>query len=272
MERNLYYPIVATLLLTCHFPSFARSSENIQHAASQSFLNSSGNWFITLGAGAQFPDLHSNMNTENGSRFPPSSNNDRYSISDNNGAVIAASAGRRWQNTHFWFPSYSLGVFWQYFFQTNIHGKITQYSLPEFANYNYKIDIASNIVLASGKINLFKYGLFSPYVNGGLGSSFNNVSNFRETVLPGETPRVSPGFRNANSSEFAYNVGLGIDLQFMSQLIFSVGYIYQNLGPVSTGIGVNTWSSQSLSPGTYQSNEVLVTATYIFDREKKVLK
>jgi opacity protein-like surface antigen len=267
MKRNLYFPISAILLLSCHSLSFARSAENKQHATSRSFVNSSGNWFIALGAGAQFPYWQSNMNTSNGA-VPSPSSKDRYSISNNNGAVIAASIGRRWQTTNLWFPSYSLGIFWQYFFQTNIHGKITQYSLPKFTTYNYKIDSSSNMVLAAGKVNLFKYGLFSPYVNGGIGSSFNNVSNFRETVLSRVTPRVSPGFRNANSSEFAYNVGAGIDLQFMPQLILSVGYIYQNLGPVSSGIGVSTWSSQSLSLGTYQSNEVLATATYIFDKVK----
>ncbi|KTC90018.1 hypothetical protein OQJ18_05950 [Fluoribacter dumoffii] len=272
MKWNLFYPGITALLLVCHGQSFSRDNEMTRNPVPHSVSPTQNNWFVSLGGGAQFPDLNSHMKVNNGSGFPHPFDYDRYAITSDNGGVIAASAGRRWQNDSFWFPSYSLSVFWQYFFKTHLRGEITQYSLPEFTNYNYNLDFTSNLLLASGKINLFRYGIFSPYVNGGIGSSFNDVSNYREHALAGITPRVSPGFRGSNTSEFAYNIGAGIEVQFLPQLIFSLGYIYQDLGPVSGGKGVDTWTEQSLNPGSYRSNEVLVTATYLFGAEKNDIK
>lgn len=267
MRWNLFYSTAITLLLVIGNPSFSKNIKNIQNGLPPSIFNSQGNWFISLGGGGQFPDLNSHMKVNNNSGFPEPFDHDRYSISNNNGGVIAASIGRHWQNNNFWLPSYSLGLFWQYFFKTHIHGEITQYSLPEFTNYNYNLDFVSKLLLASGKINLFQYRIFSPYINGGIGSSFNNVSNYCEKAFSGVTPRVSPEFRDSNISEFAYNLGAGIDIQVLPQLILSVGYLYQDLGPISSGNGVNAWAEQSLNPGSYRSNEVLVTATYLFGRK-----
>ncbi|KTD41582.1 outer membrane protein [Legionella parisiensis] len=272
MKWNLFYSATFTLLLVISSPSFSKDIENVQNGVPPSIFNSQGNWFISLGGGAQFPDLNSHMKVNNDSGFPEPFDYDRYSITNDNGGVIAASVGRRWQNNNFWLPSYSLGLFWQYFFKTHINGEITLYSLPEFTNYNYNLDFTSNLLLASGKISLFQYGIFSPYINGGIGSSFNNVSNYSEKAFSGVTARVSPGFRSSNTSEFAYNVGAGIDMQILPQLILSVGYLYQDLGPISSGNGIDTWTGQLLNPGSYRSNEVLVTATYLFGKESHFVK
>ncbi len=272
MKWNLFYPGITALLLVCHSPSFSKNVQNTQSPQPQSIFSAQGNWFVSLGGGAQFPELNSHTKVNNGSEFPDPYNYDQYSINNDNAGVIAASAGRRWQNNNFWFPSYSLSIFWQYFFKTHISGEITQYSLPEFTDYTYNLDFTSNLLLASGKINLFQYGIFSPFVNGGIGSSFNNVSNYNEKALAGVTPRVSPAFRDSNTSEFAYNIGAGIDVQLLPQFILSVGYIYQDLGPISSGNGVDTWSGQSLNLGSYRSNEVLITATYLFGKEKSFIK
>lgn len=264
MKWNLFYPSIAAFLLVCHNASFSKNAGYVQNPSMQSVFSAQGNWFISLGAGVQFPELHSNIQVNNGSEFSAPYNYDRYSINNNNGAVLAASVGRRWQNDNIWFPSYSLSIFWQYFFKTQLHGKITQYSLPQFTNYNYNLDFTANLLLISGKMNLFKHGMFSPYINGGIGSSFNKVSNYNETALAGVTPRVSPGFRTANTSEFAYNIGAGVDVHFLPQFILSLGYIYQDLGPYSSGNGVGAWSNQSLNSGSYHSNEILVSMTYLF--------
>ncbi|HHF7366579.1 TPA: outer membrane protein [Legionella bozemanae] len=267
MKWNLFYSTTLTLLLVIGNPSFSKNIKNIQNGLTPSIFNSQGNWFISLGGGTQFPALNSYMKVNNDSEFPEPFNRDRYSITNDNGGLIAASVGRRWQNNNFWLPSYSLSLFWQHFFKMHIRGEITLYSLPEFTNYNYNLDFVSNLLLASGQINLFQYGIVSPYINGGIGSSFNHVSNYSEEAFSGVTPRVSPGFRGSNTSEFAYNVGVGIDMHILPQLMLSVGYLYQDLGPISSGHGIATWTEQLLNPGSYRSNEVLVTATYLFGKE-----
>lgn len=115
MKWNLFYPCITALLLVCHNTSFSQNSEYVQKPSLQSVFNAQGNWFISLGAGVQFPELHSQIQVNNGSVFSAPYNYDQYSITSDNGAVIAATVGRRWQNDHIWFPSYSLGLFWQYF-------------------------------------------------------------------------------------------------------------------------------------------------------------
>ncbi|QMT60009.1 outer membrane protein [Legionella sp. PC997] len=272
MKRNLFYFGITTLLFVCQSPSFSKNIDNIQNSLHHSLSNAQGSWFISLGGGAQFPELNSHTKVNNGSGFPAPYSADRYSIRDNNGGVVAVSAGRRWQNESIWFPSYSLSIFWQYFFTTHISGEITQYSLPQFTNYKYNLDFTSNLLLASGKINVMRYGIFSPFINGGIGSSFNNASNYNESAFAGVTPRVSPEFRNSNTSEFAYNIGAGVDVQLLPQLFLSVGYIFQDLGPLASGNGVNTWTGESLTLGSYRTNEVLITATYLFGKEKNFIK
>lgn len=263
MKRNFFYPGIAALLLTCNAPVFSKNNGNKFLAP---ILNSQGNWFITLGAGVQYPQWHNPMKINNGSGFPAPNNKDLYSTKNQNEAIIALSVGRSWHRDAFWFSSYSFGVFWQHFFRTHLGHSITQYSLPEFTNYEYKWDLTANVLLAAAKLNLFQYKKISPYINGGIGSSFNRTSGYKETALAGVTPRVSPGFANFSTSEFAYNAGIGVDLQLTSQFFVSVGYNYQNLGQISSGPGKGTWSTQSLNPGSYHSNEVLVSVSYLFGK------
>jgi len=261
MKWNLFYSAVAVLLLGHHTVSFSEHTENIKKSW-QPFSNTQGDWFLTFGAGAQFPELHSHTYVANGSEPPQAY--DQYSIKNDNNAVITVSAGKRWQQNTVWFPAQSLGVYWQYLFKTDVHGTIAQYSLPELTNYNYHLNLSSNILLLSGKLNLLQYGKCSPFVNGGVGSAFNRVSNYNETVLSGIIPRVSPGFRNTTTSAFAYNLGAGLDLQIIPQWIFSLGYIFQDLGSVSSGAGVTTWSKEQFHLGNYHTNEILITTSYLF--------
>lgn len=263
MKRKFFYPSIAALLLAYNVPGFTKTPDNNLLAP---LFNSPGNWFVSFGAGAQHPQWHSIMKVNNGSDFPVPYNIDLYSTKNQSEAVIALSVGRRWHRDSFWLPSYSLGAFWQYFFRTHLGKTITQYSDPEFTNYKYNWDLTANLLLASAKVNLFQYKMLAPYVNGGIGSSFNRTSDYKEKALAGVTPRISPQFSKFSTSEFAYQVGAGIDLQLTSQVLVSVGYNYQDLGQISSGSGKETWSNQSLNPGSYHSNEVLVSIHYLFEK------
>lgn len=268
MKWNFVYPSISALLLALNTSSFANTPNN----KLLPILTSPGNWFITLSAGEQYPQWNNPIKIDNGSDLPTPYNKDLYSTKSNSEAVIALGLGRRWKRDDFWLPSYSVGVFWQYFFRANLGHTITQNSIPEFTNYTYDWMLTSNLLLASAKLNLFQYGKISPYINGGIGSSFNRTSDYKEMPLPNVTARVSPNFGNFSTSEFSYNIGAGIDVQVMPHFIASVGYIYQDLGQVSSGPGKGTWSNQSLNPGSYHSNEWLVSLTYLFGENKNVSK
>jgi opacity protein-like surface antigen len=265
MKRYFFYSSIPALLLTLTTQTF---SQPIENPLFPTLFNSPGNWFITLGAGEQYPQWDNPIKVDTGLAAPH--NKDYYSTKNKNEAVVALSLGRRWKREEFWLPAYSFGVFWQYFFRTNLGHCATLYSLPDVTTYSYNWQLTSNLLLASAKLNLFEYGKLSPYVNGGIGSSFNRTSGYKERPLPAVTPRVSPAFGNFSTSEFSYHLGVGLDLQVMPQLIASLGYIYQDLGPTSSGPGKGSWSNQSLNPGSYRSNEVLVSLSYLFGEKNNV--
>lgn len=247
----------------------ALSSESVPSAAIISPVtpvsHSNANWFMAIGSGAEFPLASANMYVKNGSFYPPPFDTDIYSATQNASAsaLLNATVGRRWTRESKWFPAYSLGLFYQHSFTGNAGGTVTQYSDPEFTNYNYHWNPSSDILLASIKLNLYDKNQFSPYVTAGLGGAFNQ-SHYNETALPDVTPRISPDF-SGSSNQFAYNAGAGLDFRATNHLIINVGYLYQNLGNIS-GKGKGTWSSTSLNIGSYGLNEVVVGGTYLFNK------
>lgn len=229
-------------------------------------LSSTGNWYGAVGAGVQFPGSISDMVVNNNSGFPAPYNQDLYAIDTKSGAVVALSAGYRWERDDFWIPAYSAGVSWQYYFNTQVGNTIMQNSIPEFLNYNYTWNVQSNLVLATAKVNIVQYDHISPYVNAGIGAALNNASGYSETALANVTPRISPGFADNTASQFAYQIGTGIDVQVTPQIILSLGYNYQNLGNLASGSGVGTWADKTLGSGSYGSNEVLASVNYLFGK------
>jgi opacity protein-like surface antigen len=225
-----------------------------------------GHWFASVGVGGAFPQLKSSLSVNNGSGFPAPYNEDRYSTTNNSEVIIGASAGRRWHQEDVWLPAVSFGGSYQHFFTTAAGGTVMQNSLPDFTNYNYQWGVSSNVVLATATLNLFQYNKISPYVNVGLGAAFNHANGYSESALPGVTPRISPNFAENTSGNFAYNLGVGVDLQPMPQFMASLGYLYQDLGAVSSGVGTQTWSGQSLRLGSYASNTLFMHVTYLFNR------
>lgn len=230
-------------------------------------IHDRANWFISIGAGVQFPEFNPSITVNNNSGFPHPYNEDIYSTIQNSKAVIGAEGGRRWERDSRWLNAYSLGLFYQYFFATNAGRTVMQYSLPEFTNYNVSWNLSSNLLLATAKLNLFEsVSKVSPFINGGMGVAFNHSSDYAEFALSGVTPRVSPGFANNTTSQFAYALGVGIDYQIRPPLVVSLGYNYQNLGKFSSGAGMGSWIGQSLHLGTYQSNNVFVAISYILEK------
>ena len=223
------------------------------------------NWVITLGAGMQFPHFNSSMSVNNGSNFPPPANEDVYTTSTNHQPILEAEIGRRWERDSTWIPSYSLSLAYKYLLATNIGHTVKQYSSPAFTNYNYTWNFSANILLATAKINLVKYGCLSPYINGGIGWSYNRSSDYSEKAIAGVTPRTSPNYGSQTNTQFAYNVGAGIDVQLDKNLILFAGYEYLNLGNVSGSDGSGSWSGQSLSLGRYSTNLVMVGISYLFE-------
>lgn len=266
MKWNFFSSSTAILFLVCNNPVFSQDIEGSFFGAS---WNRPGNWFISLGAGQQYPQWHNPMKVANNTAVSTASNKDLFSTKNQSEPVINVAFGRRWAHDSQWFPSYSLSAQWHYFFRTHIGNMIIQSSPPSVAYYKYNWDLTANMLLASAKINLFQYKKLSPYVHVGIGSSFNRTSSYKERPAVGSTPRQSPQFSNFSTNEFAYNAGVGIDLQLTPKLSISAGYSYQDLGQISSGPGKAAWSNQALNPGSYHSNELLISMSYLFQQSSE---
>ena len=222
-----------------------------------------GNWYIAAELGPQWSSIDKHITVDNGSGYPAPYNLDQYSTKTATQPFIGFEGGYRWQKAGTWLPAYSLGLRYKHAFAKDIGLQITQYSLPEFTNYNYDWQISSDVVLAAAKLSLFKCGQLFPYLSGGVGVAFNHASKFSETALAGVTPRLSPLFHSRTRNEFAYTLGAGVDWQAYPQLIASLGYEFQDVGRAYSGYGVGTWDGNILNSGSYQSNSLLLRATYL---------
>lgn len=227
--------------------------------------NTNGKAFIGAYVGVQRPSTNNHSTVNNGSGYPSPLNVDRYSRTFNTSADAAVEAGYRKYRDQFFIPEYAVSLRYQHTFATDIGNQVMQYSLPEFTNYNYTWDIASDILLAMAKVNLISWHHIMPYISGGAGITFNRATNYAEKALSGVTARYSPGYTNITTTRFAYDLGAGFDFQVMPQLLMTLGYDFQSLGNVPSGEGVATWSGTRLMANHYHSNSVMLGFNYLFN-------
>lgn len=235
--------------------------------AKSTFANlAQGQIVFTAGAGQQYPQFNSKMYVNNGSGAAPPFNRDLYTTKQNFQPLVLAALAYRIKRDNEWFSAYSLGLQYQHNFSANVGDKVLQYSDPAFYNYDASWSVASDIFFIVAKLNVFEYSIVSPYLHAGAGFSFNNAGNYSEAVRAGVTaPRVNPGFASYTTTNFAYSLGAGVDFQATPKIIISAQYQYQNLGNVKSGNGNAAWSTQSLDLGTYSTNAVLLSLSYLID-------
>ena len=226
----------------------------------------SSSGFLGVQGATLWPILPNNIQVNNGSGYAYPLNMDTYFTHDDVQGAIGFVVGRMWKRNTTWMPYYSIGGRYQHIFSGNITGNIAQYSLPEFENYAYSWSVAINTLTAFLKVDLVEYAKTLPYLEGGLGVSFNQAQNYLETPYPGVPPRISPNYGPSSHASFAYHFGAGLDFKVFDSCTASLGYEYQNLGKVNsgTGQGIN-WGAQRLALGNYQANTLLVRLSYIFD-------
>ncbi|MDI1352640.1 MAG: outer membrane beta-barrel protein [bacterium] len=219
-------------------------------------------WFVGMQSGAFWADLPSGLTVNNGAPYASPYNLDQYSLNDKTTATLSLLAGYKWNTLNQWLPGYAVALNYQHFFANNVNGSITQYSLPQFTNYNYSLDVNSDVFSLYSKFDLFHYARLIPFLDLGLGVAMNHANSYGEIALPGVTPRESPRYRNHTESNFAYRLGFGVDYVIKPNLLVSLSYAYQDLGSVHSGNGVTTWSRERLQLGHYKGNSVNFGLTY----------
>lgn len=220
-------------------------------------------WYLGASVSAVWASLPDNMTVNNGGPVPY--DNDLFSVSHGRDTALAIQAGYEWQRPTSWLPVYSLGLQYEHFWVHSMSGTITQYSLPEFLNYSYSWDNQIDTISLYTKLHLLECGLLRPFVTGGVGLAINRSGQYYESAFVGATQRYSPGFGRHTQTNLAYNLGVGIEYSFSSELGLSLAYTYENLGDLRSGNGVNTWAADYLTLKNFQVNMLTVGMTYRFD-------
>jgi opacity protein-like surface antigen len=230
------------------------------------WLDERSNWYLQALVGAERPLVVNTMTPNNGFPFFPPNNVDSFFTKTRWAVAAGAGAGKRFQTGNHWIPAYSLGLRYQHYFKTNVGQQVSEFSEPDFTDYTYNWTISSDIVMFAIKMNLVQWGHFSPFINGGAGWSFNHATNFYETPLPGVDPRPDPGFLSNTTCRFTYSFGAGVDWQIHDKFIVSLDYEFQDMGALYSGNGANNFGSSNLFSKTYQSNNILLSLTYLLGK------
>ncbi len=53
----------------------------------------------------------------------------------------------------------------KYLFENDLTGKVIQYSLPDFTNYDYTYKTSSNALLLAAKVDFYAYKQIMPYLS-----------------------------------------------------------------------------------------------------------
>ena len=216
-------------------------------------------WFVGGNLGLAWPNLDkSSTSVFNGSMAPFPNNFDRFSIDHSDtDASWSLFTGFQMTRPNNFLPSISVACRYQRLTEFDVDGMIQEFSLPEFTNYNYDVEVSSDIITLIAKLAIYQWGHFAPYLSAGLGEAFNNVSSYHEKAVKGVTPRVSPAFQNHTSTSFMYNIGAGIDYTINNQVTASLGYEFEHLGRVASSRGKGTWQDQLLSFGNMVTSTIL---------------
>ncbi|MCX7125227.1 MAG: outer membrane beta-barrel protein [Gammaproteobacteria bacterium] len=258
---------VLVLLASCASVAFADFTPEayVQHPNSFSRRD---NWIVGGSLGVAWTGLGDSSTTVpnqtvDGISAPP----DLYSIqSPSSTAAFSLFAGYQWRTLRKLFPDYTVAFRYQHLDSATASGTIDLYSFPGFTDYDYSVDASSNLFSLFGKVDIYEYYSFAPYVSLGLGIADNTLDSYKETPYSGIDQRNNnpngPNYASGSTDSFMYDLGFGVDYFINPRLSLSLGYEYADLGSLSTGTGVLIWENQKLSLGDLTTNTVLLSLFY----------
>ena len=161
--------------------------------------------------------------------------------------------------------NYQLGLAYNYILPYALKGEIQQLSEAQFTGFNYDYKIQSQQLFLESKLVFNAVHHLHPYFSFGVGSALNKAYDFSVTALDDRVP-VDPGpgiFTDHSMTQFAYTVGLGMDVDVTKHVRIGGGYRFANLGKADLGAAPDFSSNKGLSTSLL-THEILINATYIF--------
>ena len=177
------------------------------------------------------------------------------------GPFLGVDAGYLWQVAHRYYLL--TGVETSYTVAKAPYGIVYPlYLLGNFDTLNFNYQLSS--VPLFGLIAFgTKFGLFAPYVFGGLGVSWNTAENYNEVATnpDGSALPMRSMFGSNTGADFAWTVGAGTVLQIASHSAIRIEYRYTDYGVVCLSPTSTQSASQKLKLGAITSNALLIGLT-----------
>lgn len=218
-------------------------------------------WFIGIGGGYSWIHLPNSTSVPNGSFQTPPYDQDLFSINNPKTSMEQLQIGYRWHTQKQFFPYTHVFFQVRQYNTTDIKGTVEQYSIPEFLNYNYKINYQATLATINGKFDLIQINRFLPYISAGIGFMNNYVSDYTESALPNVTQRISPDYSGNTKTQLAYTLGVGVDYIITKNIWATLGFDHVFKTKLSSGSGAGSWSGTSLNFGNAQINTVFLNIT-----------
>jgi opacity protein-like surface antigen len=158
----------------------------------------------------------------------------------------------------------SFGVGVDVFQITNFNqtGKVLQFGMPVFENYNYILQLKNTRLMADFDMDFHPLGrAFIPFIEGGIGAASTDISYTSYPILPVQSPNFT--LANHSSWNFAYQVGAGIKYAVNNQFILSFRYLYANMGKVDSSTAGDTATLATPLSVNMRTQNLLLGITYL---------
>lgn len=124
-------------------------------------------------------------------------------------------------------------------------------------------DVSSLTGMVNAYVDVAKFGMFRPYVGGGIGVSRNKVSNLSASYLG-----VTGSVNDHSETSFAWQASAGVGVEVAPNVTVDVGYRYVDLGSMKTGdtvtIGGTSFGGAGSSDGDLRAHELQIGLRYNF--------
>lgn len=173
-----------------------------------------------------------------------------------------------------YFPFMSLGIQYRHTKSVTLETPFTVENVQFPQAFPYTIE--QNSVLLAWKIDLYQWlGRIMPYLNFGLGASWNHTSQKAPTALAPDfiTGSVSQNSDPKQNTDWNVNVGAGLEFIVATNFWLSLGYSYDSFGRLELGAvffpggdssNLSSAVGQSKNIGNFHAHNIIFTARYLF--------
>lgn len=128
--------------------------------------------------------------------------------------------------------------------------------------YTVDYDVRSTYLLGEAKLRWQATQSLLPFVSAGLGAAWNDAKNFTFTST-GLGFATNP-FPSRTTTNIAYQLGIGVDYQFMLNNSIGVSYRFSHLGESSFGIKDPNWFPFDFHAGNLNTHSILIDIAHYF--------